>query len=78
MEQRHKECESQSTDREDGREDERVGIKSNHVSMLQRSERQFYDNLLVNIHHTLYITLKNDEQTLFSHIVISTERYANI
>ncbi|KAL9951590.1 hypothetical protein ACROYT_G044274 [Oculina patagonica] len=46
MEQRQNECESQSTDKEDVGEDESNGKMSNHVSMLQRNERQFYDNLL--------------------------------
>ena len=49
MEQRQNESGSQSTDKEDAR-DERKGRKSNHVSMLQRNERQFYDNLLVTIY----------------------------
>ena len=50
MEQRQNAAGSQSTDKEDVREDESKGRKSNHVSMLQRNERQFYDNLLVNIY----------------------------
>lgn len=50
VEQRQNECDSQVTDKEDVREDESKGRKSNHVSMLQRNERQFYDNLLVTTH----------------------------
>ena len=55
MEQRQKESGSQLTDKEDIREDENKGRKSNHVSALQRNERQFYDNLLVTIYSfTMY------------------------
>lgn len=46
MEQRQNGSGSHSTDREDTREDESKGRKPNHVNMLQRNERQFYDNLL--------------------------------
>ena len=55
MEQRQNESGSQLTDKEDVREDENKGRKSNHVSALQRNERQFYDNLLVTIYSfTMY------------------------
>ena len=50
MEQRRNESGSQLTDKKDIREDENKGRKSNHVSVLQRNERQFYDNLLVTIY----------------------------
>ena len=40
-------CESHDTDKEDFTEEKSTGKKSNHVSLLQRNERQFYDNLLV-------------------------------
>ena len=50
MEQRQNESGSQLTDKKDIREDENKGRKSNQVSVLQRNERQFYDNLLVTIY----------------------------
>ena len=50
MEQRQNGSGSHLTDREDTREDESKGGKSNHVNMLQRNERQFYDNLLVTMY----------------------------
>jgi len=49
MEQRQNGSGSQSRDKGDVRQDEGKGRKSNHVSMLQRNERQFYDNLLVSV-----------------------------
>lgn len=48
MEQRQKECETQSTDEEHVKEDEDKDCESNNDGFLQRNERQFYDNLLVN------------------------------
>ena len=48
MAQRQSECQSKSTDNEDIGADESVSRKYNHVSMLQRNERQFYDNLLAS------------------------------
>ena len=50
MERRQNESGSQVTDKKDISEDENKGRKSNHVSVLQRNERQFYDNLLVTIY----------------------------
>lgn len=50
MEQRQNKSGSQLTDKKDIREDENKGRKSNHASVLQRNERQFYDNLLVTIY----------------------------
>lgn len=49
MEQSQNGSGSQSTDKEDVK-DKSKGRKSNHVCMLQRTERQFYDNLLVTIY----------------------------
>lgn len=50
MEQRPNESGSQLTDKKDISEYENKGRKSNQVSVLQRNERQFYDNLLVTIY----------------------------
>ena len=47
VEQREKEVESHNTKTDDITEEESTAKKSNHVSLLQRDERQFYDNLLV-------------------------------
>lgn len=47
VEQSEKEGELHGTDKDDFLEEKSTGKKSNHVSLLQRNERQFYDNLLV-------------------------------
>lgn len=51
MQQREKEGKSDNTDEDDIMEEESTGNKSNHVSLLQRNERQFYDNLLVKTNY---------------------------
>lgn len=47
VEERVREGETHNTDKDIFTEEERTGKQSNHVSLLQRNERQFYDNLLV-------------------------------
>jgi len=51
VQQREKEGKSHNTDEDDVREEESTGNKSNHVSLLQRNERRFYDNLLVKTNY---------------------------
>jgi len=53
MQQREKEGKSDNTDEDDIMEEESTGNKSNHVSLLQRNERQFYDNLLYQVRNIL-------------------------